>query len=48
MKIETAELRSRIDGAGNQQATIDALRFELEEKDREIEEIITKVETLLA
>jgi len=48
IKHETTELRARLEGVDDQQNTINALRHELEEKDREIEEIITKVEALLA
>jgi predicted RNase H-like nuclease (RuvC/YqgF family) len=48
MKHETTELRARLEGVDDQQNTINALRYELDEKDREIEEIVTKVEALLA
>ena len=52
MRRESDEMRAKIDGvSGNEhemQKTINAIRYELEEKDREIEEIVTKVESLLA
>jgi peptidoglycan hydrolase CwlO-like protein len=52
MKHEMDELRSQLQGfqahQGEQQQTIDQLRHELEEKDREIEGIIAKVEELLS
>jgi len=52
LKEENSNLKSDMEGASHNQAelqnTIDLLRYELEEKDREIEEIILKVEALLA
>ncbi len=52
LKEENTNLKSDMEGASHNQAelqnTIDLLRYELEEKDREIEEIILKVEALLA
>ncbi|SFV53442.1 hypothetical protein MNB_SV-9-886 [hydrothermal vent metagenome] len=52
LKEENNNLKSDMEGASHNQAelqnTIDLLRYELEEKDREIEEIILKVEALLA
>ena len=52
LKKENSDLKADIEGASHNQAelqnTIDLLRYELEEKDREIEEIILKVEALLA
>jgi len=52
MKHEMNELRSQFEGLqahqGEQQQTIDQLRHEIEEKDREIEGIIAKVEELLS
>ena len=52
IKEDNNNLKSRLDessqGQSEQQNTIDLLRYELEEKDREIEEIILKVEALLA
>jgi len=52
LKEENRNLKSDMEGASHNQAelqnTIDLLRYELEEKDREIEEIILKVEALLA
>lgn len=49
---ESSDLRTQLEEKENscteKQNTIDLLRYELEEKDREIEEIITKVEALLA
>ena len=43
-----AELRSEVNKCTTQEATIEALKRELEEKDAEIEKIIAQVETLLA
>ncbi|MEA3419316.1 MAG: hypothetical protein U9Q90_07935 [Campylobacterota bacterium] len=52
MKYEVGELRSQLENASSgqneQQNIINQLRGELEEKDREIEAIISKVEELLA
>ncbi len=52
MQHEIGELRSQLEGLnanqGEQQHVIDQLRNELEEKDREIEGIVAKVEELLA
>ena len=52
MKHEVGELRSQLENASSgqneQQNIINQLRGELEEKDREIEAIISKVEELLA
>jgi peptidoglycan hydrolase CwlO-like protein len=52
MKYEVGELRSQLESASSgqneQQNIINQLRHELEEKDREIEAIISKVEELLA
>jgi len=52
MQHEIGELRSQLDSVnaskGEQQHIIDQLRNELEEKDREIEGIVAKVEELLA
>ena len=52
IKKENSDLKAEIEGASHNQSelqnTIDLLRYELEEKDKEIEEIIVKVEALLA
>ena len=52
MQHEIGELRAQLEGVnasrGEQQGIIDQLRNELEEKDREIEGIVAKVEELLA
>lgn len=52
MRHEMDELRSQLHNLqahqGEQQQTIDQLRHEIEEKDREIEGIIAKVEELLS
>ena len=52
LKQENTDLKSEIEGVVHNQSelqnTIALLRYELEEKDREIEEIILKVEALLA
>ena len=43
-----AELKNEVEKCTSQEATIEALQRELEEKDAEIEKIIAQVETLLA
>ncbi|WP_415407246.1 hypothetical protein ACLHDG_01605 [Sulfurovum sp. CS9] len=43
-----AELQNEVEKCTSQEATIEALQRELEEKDAEIEKIIAQVETLLA
>lgn len=52
MQHEIGELRSQLEGVhanqGEQENVIGQLRNELEEKDREIEGIVAKVEELLA
>ena len=52
IKEENGNLKAKLEessqGQSEQQNTIDLLRYELEEKDREIEEIILKVEALLS
>ena len=52
MKHEIGELKSQLEGVyanqGEQDNVIGQLRNELEEKDREIEGIVAKVEELLA
>ena len=52
MKHEIGELKSQLEGVyasqGEQENVIGQLRHELEEKDREIEGIVAKVEELLA
>ena len=52
MQHEIGELRSQLDNTyanqGEQENVIGQLRHELEEKDREIEGIVAKVEELLA
>ncbi len=42
------ELQNKVEQYTTQEATIDALKRELEDKDTEIEKIIAQVETLLA
>ncbi len=42
------ELQNKVEQCTTQEATIETLRRELEEKDTEIEKIIAQVETLLA
>jgi hypothetical protein len=42
------QLEEKDQSQSEQQNTIDLLRYELEEKDKEIEEIILKVEALLS
>ena len=43
-----AELKNEVEKCTSQEAAIEALQRELEEKDAEIEKIIAQVETLLA
>ena len=43
-----AQLEEKAQSQSEQQNAIDLLKYELEEKDKEIEEIIVKVEALLS